>query len=80
MVDEKDLKNFIIESLKEFGGKRHYIAICKWVWKNHQKRLKNSGDLFFTWQYDIRRAATDLRKEGILKQVDNYQKGVWELR
>lgn len=79
MMNREALEVFIIESLKEFGQPTHYTDICKWVWKNYEKTLKNSGDMFYVWQYEIRWAATDLRGKGILKPVIESKKGLWEL-
>ena len=39
-----------------------------------------SDDLFYTWQYDFRWAATELRKEGIIRSADLSPKGIWELK
>jgi len=37
------------------------------------------GDLFYTWQYDMRWAATKLRRDGKLKAATRSPKGTWEL-
>jgi hypothetical protein len=37
---------------------------------NHELELRRAYDFFFTWQYDIRWAATMLRHEGTLAPVD----------
>ena len=36
-----------------------------------------SGDIFYTWQYDIRWVGTELRKLGIMKK--DSKRGIWEL-
>ena len=66
MAAKEDLKAWLVEALEELGGSGKIVQICVIVWKHHEMDLKTSGDLFFTWQYDIRWAATSLRKEGIL--------------
>jgi len=73
------LKNIIVDILKQCGGKSPIIKVCKMVWENHENRLRGSGDMFFDWQYQIRWAATHLRKDGIMKKVNNSEKGIWEL-
>ncbi len=45
----------------------------------HAIELRSSGDLFYTWQYDIRWAATTLRKEGIMKDASLSEVSMWEL-
>lgn len=73
------LEKWILESLKEMGGTGTLLEVCKWVWENKEKELRSSGDLFFTWQYDIRWSATRLRKQGLLKAAEISPVGVWEL-
>ncbi|WP_217636911.1 hypothetical protein [Dendrosporobacter quercicolus] len=55
------------------------IDVCKYVWEHYEKELKASGNLFYTWQYDIRWAATRLRKAGVMKSADEEESGIWEL-
>lgn len=79
MANRKDLRNWIIEALKANNGSASLIEVCDYVWKNYEKELRISGNLFFTWQYDIRWVANQLRREGIMREVDSSRKGIWEL-
>lgn len=36
--------------------------------------------MFYTWQYDVRWAATTLRRTGKLRAAEVLPSGVWELR
>lgn len=76
---KEDLPRVVKEALMANGGKGTIVGVCKYVWTNYNKDLENSGDLFYTWQYDIRWAATNLRGKGIMKSVDDSPKGIWEL-
>nr|WP_249316779.1 hypothetical protein [Bacillus sp. FJAT-50079] len=73
------MQNWIIEALKANENSATLLDICKYVWKNYEEELRKSGDLFYTWQYDIRWAATKLRKDGRLLSAKQSPKGVWEL-
>jgi hypothetical protein len=73
------LGDWIIEALDRRGGKADLIDVCRDVWQHHEDDLWDAGDLFFTWQYDIRWSATDLRQRGVLKLVSESPRGVWEL-
>ena len=53
--------------------------MCKHFWDTYEQDLRDSGNLFYTWQYDIRWAATELRKDGDMKPAEESRKGVWEL-
>jgi hypothetical protein len=79
MAHTEDLRNWLIEALKENNGSASIVEVCKFVWETQENELRRSGDLFFTWQYDIRWAAHKLRKEGIMRAADSSPKGIWEL-
>jgi len=73
------LVDWLLEALKSLGGKGSIVEICKFIWENHKEELENSGDLFYTWQYDIRWTAWQLREQGKMKQDNLSPKGIWEL-
>lgn len=79
MATRADLVDWLKEALITLGGKSQIAPICAQVWERHEKELRASGNLFFTWQYDIRWAATRLRKKGLMKSADESPKGIWEL-
>ena len=74
-----DLEDYITEALKELSRSAPIAEVCKVVCDKHGKELKGSGDIFYTWQYDIRWVAHRLRKRHILKQADRVPRGFWEL-
>lgn len=76
---KSDLPELLEATLVELNGSGTILDVCKMFWREHEEELKASGDLFFTWQYDIRWAATTLRKEGIMKAAPLSETGVWEL-
>ncbi|MED4019154.1 hypothetical protein [Sutcliffiella cohnii] len=79
MSSKQQLRKWIIKALEEMSGSASLLDICKYVWNNYEEDLRNSGDLFYTWQYDIRWAATDLRKSGLIKPAKESPRGLWEL-
>jgi len=78
MASKQDLKDWVLEALLTEGGASDVVSIAKRIWQAHEHDLRLSGDLFFTWQYDMRWAAHALRKEGKLKSV-NDKALPWEL-
>ncbi|MGY9210632.1 hypothetical protein ACTM4X_25350, partial [Citrobacter freundii] len=46
---------------------------------SYEAELRDSGDMLYTWQYDIRWAAQQLRNEGSLKPVNRRRDLPWEL-
>ena len=79
MASREDLDTWVIEALRANNGSASIVEVCEFVWENHQDELRRSGDLFFTWQYDIRWAAYRLRKDGIMRHADSSPKGIWGL-
>ena len=78
-MKKKDLKKLVLEALQNHNGKAKIIDVSKYVWSNYKDDLEQSGNMFYTWQYDVRWAATNLRKEGLMKKADNKLNGFWEL-
>ncbi|KFB98725.1 hypothetical protein GTGU_04396 [Trabulsiella guamensis ATCC 49490] len=78
-MQKQDLEKCVIAALEAHSGKATIVQVAKFIWKTYEKELKTSGDLFFTWQYDIRWAANRLRHAGRIKAVELSPKGFWEL-
>ncbi len=79
MADRTDLKDWLVEALKANGGRGSIVQLCRYVWEYYEQELRNSGDLFYTWQYDIRWAATQLRQARLMRDADDSPQGIWEL-
>jgi hypothetical protein len=79
MVTRDSMKQWIIECLQEHNGSAWPREVSKYVWVNYEADLKTSGDILFTWQYDIRWAAQQLRYEGVLKPVNRRRDLPWKL-
>jgi hypothetical protein len=79
MATKHDLTGWLEQALKASGGSASIADVCRHVWSLHEEELRHSGDLFFTWQYDIRWAAHQLRLEGRMRPVNSSPRGVWEL-
>jgi hypothetical protein len=84
-MDEKkkatrdDLQEWLVDALRAHGGTATIVEVCRHVWTNHEDDLRSSDDLFYTWQYDIRWAATKLRKKGVVGPPSAAPVGTWVL-
>ena len=78
IVRKSTLESWIIEYLKLHGGTGCPESVGKYIWENYEAELRTS-DIFYTWQYDLRWAAQELRNSGVLKQVNNKKNLPWEL-
>lgn len=79
MATKHDLVDWLYEALRALGGSGRIAELCKFVWEHHEKELRQSEDLFYTWQYDIRWAACQLRKSKKMKPETASPKGTWEI-
>lgn len=79
MTTQADLDEWVHDALVELGGRGRIVDVCKYIWHNHERQLRDSGDLFYTWQYDMRWATDHLRRAGVMKPATVSPKGVWEL-
>ena len=78
-MQRHDLEELVLEALKALGGRGTIVEIAREIWIRNEAELRVSGDLFFTWQYDIRWAKKRLRDRNLLKVVKSGQKSVWVL-
>ena len=79
MADKNDLTDWILEVLRGRGGEAHHLQIAKDIWERYEGELRESGNLFYTWQYDLRWAAQRLRDSGVLKPDSKTRRGVWAM-
>lgn len=80
MSDKRDLRSWVIEALRALGGEGTPAEVCREIWNAHENSLRDSGQLFFTWQYDVRWAAQTLRDDGILQKSSRGSAIPWRLK
>lgn len=76
MASRDDLKSWVLEALIDLKS-AHVPVVAKHIWDNHEKDLRSSGDLFYTWQYAMRWEAQKLQHEGKIRKVG--KSGLWEV-
>jgi hypothetical protein len=79
MLNRDDLQKPVEEAIRAHGGSASLVQVCKHIWENYEADLQRSGDLLYTWQYEVLHAASLLRKAGLMKAADVSPKGIWEL-
>ncbi|EGR2565404.1 hypothetical protein DXI19_08260 [Vibrio parahaemolyticus] len=79
MVTRESMKSWIVECLELGGGAGWPKEVAKYVWESYESDLRSSGDMLYTWQYDLRWAAQQLRNSGVLKPVYRRTDLPWEL-
>jgi hypothetical protein len=79
VLTREDLQGLVVAALKANGGSAPIVDVCKYVWQHHEQELRASGDLFYTWQYDIRWAAQRLRDNRVLISTDSLPRGLWAI-
>ena len=74
-----DLPALVLEALQALGGRGTIVAVSRHIWEAHESELRDSGILFYTWQYDIRWAANYLRRTGTMRSAESSPVGLWEV-
>ena len=69
--------SWVFTALKDLGGKAKLIDVADHIWENQKDKIIQSRTMRLRWQYDMRWAATNLRKRGIMKE--NARHEPWEL-
>lgn len=77
MTRKELLKSWTIDALEHLGGSSHWIHVAQHIWDHHEQDLRESGDLFYRWQYDLGWASKVLVDEGRLLKPG---RGIWTLR
>ncbi|MBU6503557.1 MAG: hypothetical protein KGQ35_11920 [Burkholderiales bacterium] len=77
MSKREDLKVWVKDALRRHGGEAKLLDVAKDIWKHHETGLLAAGDLYFTWQYDMRWAAISLRKDGHVEEPGKRE--TWKL-
>ena len=74
-----DLTEWVYEAVRENGGQASLLEVAKAIWSKHEAALRGSGDLFFTWQYDMRWSAQTLRNTGKFKAINESPRHIWQI-
>lgn len=79
MAKRVDLQDWVLSALRANGGSASIVQVAEYIWAHHEKELRASGELFFTWQYDMRWACTRLRERKIVLAAEVSKRGEWRL-
>ena len=80
MASRVELQDWVIAALKSHGGAASIVQVAKHIWAHHEAELRASGDLFYTWQYDMRWACTRLRERKVVQAAETSDRGEWRLQ
>lgn len=79
MLLKRDLPDVVLDCLRHLGGSGTVVEVSREVWRRYEAELRDSGDLFYTWQYDLRWAAQTLRDKGGLLPTGRGKGSRWAL-
>ena len=74
-----DLPDLLYRNLDELGGEATVVEAAAWFWSRYDKELRNSGHLFYTWEFDLKKAAESLRRDHRMVEAFDCPENVWEL-
>lgn len=67
MITKSRVSEIIIECLQNHNGRASILEVSQYIWDNYENELRESGKIFYTWQYEMRWETTKLRKQSVLK-------------
>ena len=73
------MTDWVVEALRQLGGRGTILDIARRVWKKHEKDIRAADDLLYSWQYELRWAGALIRSEGVLLPAAAAPRGVWVL-
>lgn len=79
MANKTDLVQWVEDAVRDHDGTATVVEVAAHIWDHHEQDLRESGTLFYTWQYDMRWAAQRLRDEGVFKDARSAAPRRWEL-
>jgi len=71
---------WVLEAIKSLGGTATILEVSEKIWADHEKEIRSSGKLLFNWQYEMRWAATGLRRQGLLADPATLPRGTRGLK
>ena len=74
-----DLPPHLLDIVVALGGSVTVLEASREFWQRHEPELRVSGDLFYTWQYELRWAAQELRDSGKLAATGRGASSRWAL-
>lgn len=74
-----DTVQLVCEALDSLGGEGTIVEATEVIWKNYKDDLESSGDISYTWQYDMRWARHKLSKTGKLTTETRGRESIWKL-
>ncbi len=77
MTKKEKLQKWVVDALSAQGAST-VTDVAKHIWIHHEADLKQSGDLLYTWQYDMRWAAQELQDKHVIEKRKSDRK--WQLR
>lgn len=64
---------WVFKALKAKGGTAPLIEVAEYVWDHYSSDILADKKLLLTWQYEMRQAATVMRKQGIMNKNKNRE-------
>jgi len=75
-MKRNDFMPLIMAALIANGGSLKISEVCEYVWTHNNQKIMLS-QVLYTWQYDIRWAANELRRQNFIK---SEPRGYWTIK
>jgi hypothetical protein len=78
-VSRKEFSPWVIAALENHSGTANIFQISKYVWDNYHHIISQDSKMLYTWQYELRWAIQNLKKELKIQHKEKSIRGTWEL-
>ena len=78
-IRKQDMALLVSDALESRGGEGTIVEVATLIWENYKDELEASGEIFYTWQYDMRWARHRLSEKGKLITKSRGRESVWVL-
>lgn len=74
-----DLPDLLYNVLDELGGEATAVEAVACFWTRYDEELRESGNLYYTWEFDLEKAVKDLRRDHRMMEAFYSPEDVWAL-
>lgn len=78
-LTREDLASWVQAALHKLGGTATLTDVNRVIWEEHRRDIEASEGLLYKWQYEVRWAASILRKRGVMMPSDRTDRDKWRL-
>ena len=73
------IEKMLIDALQYFGKPTLITDVNRYIWNKYENDIRMSDEMLYKWQYQLRWAFTNLKKDGVCDFNKQGQNSLWLL-